>query len=306
MKIPRLVIAVFVLLVLAGIFYWSEYRKPNSATAKVSAEAPPAILKLDLTAITQVAIKKKDAPPVLLAKSASGDWQISGPNPLRADPNAVSRMLSAVSSLNSTRVIADKAADLKPYGLDPPAAEVDITEKDNGTQKLFLGDEAPVGGTAYAMLAGDPRIFTIESFSKGSIDQSLDGLRNRKLFDFGFNDPNQVALHINGKDYLLIRNGQDWSSAGKKMDAESVRLFISKLSGLAASQFADSGFARPTIDATITWDDGKRVEKVLISKSGDGYVAKRQNESELYRLTPASVDDLQKAAEAIKPTATGK
>jgi hypothetical protein len=163
-----------------------------------------------------------------------------------------------------------------------------------------------VGGTAYAMLASDPRIFTIESFSKGSIDQSLDGLRNRKLFDFGFNDPNQVGLHSGAKNYLLTRNGQDWSSAGRKMDAESVRLFISKLSGLAASQFADSGFTRPTIDATVTWDDGKRVEKVLISKSGNGYLAKRENESELYRLTPGSVDDLQKAAEAVKPATADK
>jgi hypothetical protein len=306
MKIHRLVIALFVLLVLAGIFYWSEYRKPNRATAKVSAEAPPAILKLDRAAITRLEIKKKHAVPILLSRSASGDWQISGPKPLRADPNAVSRMLSTVSSLNSTRVIEERATDLKPYGLDPPAAEVDITEKNDQTQKLLLGDDAPVGGTAYAMLASDPRIFTIESFSKGSIDQSLDGLRNRKLFDFGFNDPNQVGLHSGAKNYLLTRNGQDWSSAGRKMDAESVRLFISKLSGLAASQFADSGFTRPTIDATVTWDDGKRVEKVLISKSGNGYLAKRENESELYRLTPGSVDDLQKAAEAVKPATADK
>ncbi len=51
----------------------------------------------------------------------------------------------------------------------------------------------------------------------------------------------------------------------------------------------------------MTWSDGKRVEKVLISKQGNDYIAKRENEPALYGLDSKTVDDLSKAASDVKP-----
>jgi hypothetical protein len=85
-----------------------------------------------------------------------------------------------VTSLNSERLVEEKAADLNRYGLATPAIEVDITEKDNRTHKLLLGDETPAGSATYAMLVGDPRVFTISSFSKNSVDKTLEDLRSKK------------------------------------------------------------------------------------------------------------------------------
>lgn len=64
---------------------------------------------------------------------------------------------------------------------------------------------------------------------------------------------------------------------------------------------APSGFTTPVIEATVTSDDGKRIEKVLISKSGSDYIAKRENEPTLYQVAATSVDDLQKSVDGIKP-----
>jgi hypothetical protein len=82
-----------------------------------------------------------------------------------------------------------------------------------------------------------------------------------------------------------------------------VQALISDLRDLSASKFIDSGFANPTIELTVTSDDGKRLENVSIEKSGDGFVAKRENEPTLYHLESSSVDTLQKAADDIKPAA---
>ena len=90
------------------------------------------------------------------------------------------------------------------------------------------------------------------------------------------------------------------------MDAGSVQSLISKLRDFTADKFLDSGFANPTIDVSVTSDDGKRVEKVLMAKSNDGYVAKRENDPVLYRLNSRPVEDLQKAADEAKPAAPGK
>ena len=112
-----------------------------------------------------------------------------------------------------------------------------------------------------------------------------------------------MELHNGSKAYFLTRSGEDWWSNGKKMDAESVQSAIAKLRDLAADKFRDSGFANPTIEALVTSEDGKRTEKVQIAKSSDGYIAKRENEPALYHLSSSSIDDLQRAADEMKPAA---
>ena len=437
MKIRSLIVAAFVLLALIGTLYWSEHRKSTEETAQTSADTPPTILKLDGAAITKLELKKKDAEPIILTKNSSAAWQIVAPKPFSADQAAVSGVISTLSSLNSERLVDDKASDVKQYGLDQPAFEVDITEKDNKTERLLVGDETPAGNAVYAMLAGNPRVFTMASYHKTSVDKSLnelrdkrlltvtaekvsrlelisknrdiefgrnkdewqifkpkplradgaqvgelvgkladarmdlsgsnkdredaasafaratpvatarvtdqsgtqelqvrkskdsyyvkssvvegaykidsslgqavdkglDNFRNKKLFDSGFNEPAKIEMHSGTKAYFLSKSGPDWWSNGKKMEAGSVQEFISKLRDLTADKFVESGFANPAMDIAVTSDDGKRVEKVFIAKSGNSYIARRENETSLYQLDSSSVDVLEKSADEIKPAA---
>ena len=57
---------------------------------------------------------------------------------------------------------------------------------------------------------------------------------------------------------------------------------------------------------TVTSNDSKRTEKVLISKSGDNYVAKRDGEPSLYQMDAKPVEDLQKSAADVKPAPEAK
>lgn len=435
MKIRGLVVATVVFFILAGVLYWSEHRKPADDTVKASADTPPAILKLDSSSITKLDLKKKNAESVVLTKAGSGKWEITQPKPYGADQDAVSSLLSTLSSLNSERLVEEKTSDLKTYGLDQPALEVDITDKGNKTQKVLLGDDTPTGSSVYAMLAGDPRVFTVASYTKNSVDKGLndvrdkrlltvnsdkisrleivrkgqtiefgrnkdewqilkpkplradasevgelirkltdakmnlaaagpktdtgafargtvlatakitdesgtqslevrkdkdtyyaksntveeaykidtdlgkaldkglDDFRGKRLFDFGYAEPGKLELHSPSKAYFLTRSGEDWWSNGKKMDADSVQSLVAKLRDLTSDKFPESGFANPTIEATVTSEDGKRVEKVQIAKSGDGYIAKRENEPALYHLSSSSIEDVQKASDEIKPAA---
>jgi hypothetical protein len=140
------------------------------------------------------------------------------------------------------------------------------------------------------------------------LDKNLDDFRNKKLFDFGYDDPNKVELHDGAKAYFLTKGGQDWWSAdSKKVDSPAVQTLIDKIRELSASKFVDSGFTAPVMELTVTSNDGKRVEKASISKSGDTYIAKRENDSSLYQLDSSAVTDLQKLAADVKPApAAGK
>ena len=441
MKNSGLLIAAVVLAALSGALYWSNRHPASENTAKASIDTPPKILTLKQEDISKIEIKKKGGEELDLAKGNGGKWQITAPKPLGADQEAVSSLLSSVSSLNSDRLVEDKATDLGQYGLAQPSLELDITTKDSKPQKLLLGDDTPAGGAVFAKLEGDPRVFTIASYNKSSLektandlrdkrlltvdfdklsqvelvtkkqdiefgrnkqewqivkpkpsradnfqveeivrklreakmdtassdadakkaaaafasgtqvatakvtdaasteelqirkskddyyakssavpgvhkvatdlgsglDKSVDDFRNKKLFDFGFNDPSKIDMHANGKTYAFQKGGEDWFSNGKKMDSTSVQSFVDKLRDLSASKFVDTGsVGAPTIDITVVSNNGKLTEKLLIAKQGADYVAQRENEPAVYALDAKTVDDLSHAASDVKPALPAK
>jgi hypothetical protein len=436
MKLRGLIVAAVILAGLVGTLYWSNHHKPSDTT-EASADVAPKILAVKEADISRFDLKKDGAEQVGGERNSSGKWRITSPTPLPADQSAVSSLLGTFSSLNSERLVEEKADNLVAYGLDAPKLEVDLSEKGNKTQKLLLGDETPAGNGIYAKLDGDPRVFTIPKYDKTSIDKSsndlrdkrlltvesdkisqvdlvakkqeiafgrnkdewqivkprplradgtavdelvraltdakmeldasddpkkdaslfsaaapvatakvtaesgtqelqvrknkadyyaksssvegvykvpsalgqafdknLDDFRNKKLLDLGSDDPNKLEIRDVTKSYFLTRSGEDWwSGSAKKMDAGTVQELIDKLRDLSVSKFVDSGFTTTLIDLTVTSNDGKRVEKVAISKAGDNYIAKRENDPTLYQLDSKAVDDLRKSAEDVRPWA---
>jgi hypothetical protein len=437
MRLRGLVIAGAVLAALAVSLYFSNKQKAAEA-AKPPSDTSPKILALNEGDITKIDLKKKDSPETVLDKSNGGKWQLTEPQKFLADQDTANQLASSAASVSSDRVVEDKVSNLSGYGLQSPALEVDVTTKNGKTSRLKIGDDTPTNSGAYAMLEGDPRVFTVASYVKSGLDKSvndlrdkrlltfdqdklsrveliakkqdvefgrdkdqwqivkpkplradglqieelirklkdakmdlntspddakkaaaafasgtpvatvkvtdasgtqqlevrknkddyyakssavdgvhkvtadlgtgldkgLDDFRNKKLFDFGFNDPNKIEMHDNGKTYAFQKNGDDWFSSGKKLDSTSVQSFLDKLRDLSASKFIDNGnFGTASIDITVTSNDGKRVEKVLISKQGSDYIAKRENEPSLYGLDAKTVDDLSKSASDVKPAA---
>jgi hypothetical protein len=92
-------------------------------------------------------------------------------------------------------------------------------------------------------------------------------------------------------------------SGAKTMDNASVQSLIDKLRDLAATKFADKSGGDPVFEATVTSNDGKKVEKVTIRKQGTDYFAQREGEPSIYQLDAKAVDDLQSAASAVKEAA---
>jgi hypothetical protein len=229
------------------------------------------------------------------------EWQILKPKPMRADSDAVSEL---VRKLTDARMdITDSAATAKEastaFGRGAPVATINVTGE-SSTQKLQIRKSKE---SYYAQSSVIDEAYKIGSDLAAAVDKKVEDFRNKKLFDFGYADPNKLDIHSGSKTYSLMRGGQDWWDNGKKIDEASMQSLITGLRNLSADKFVDSGFGSPQIEATVTSNDGKRIEKVLISKFGSDYLAKRDNDSTLYQLPAASVDELQKSIEAIKAEA---
>jgi hypothetical protein len=229
------------------------------------------------------------------------EWQILKPKPMRADSDAVSEL---VRKLTDARMdITDSAATAKEastaFGRGAHVVTISVTGE-SSTQKLQIRKSKE---SYYAQSSVIDEAYKIGSDLAAAVDKKVEDFRNKKLFDFGYADPNKLDIHSGSKTYSLMRGGQDWWDNGKKIDEPSMQSLITGLRNLSADRFLDSGFGSPQIEATVTSNDGKRIEKVLISKSGSDYIAKRDTDSTLYQLPAASVDELQKSIEAIKAEA---
>jgi hypothetical protein len=166
----------------------------------------------------------------------------------------------------------------------------------SGTQQLEVR-KSTKENAFYARSSAVEGVHKVSDEIGQGIDKGVDDFRNKKLFDFAFTEPNKIELHDGAKSYAFQKSGEKWTSNGKPLDSTSVQAFLDKLRDLTAIKFPDKGFTTPAIDITVT---AKNTEKVLISKSGDSYIAKRDNEPALYELDGKAVEQLQSAASAVK------
>ncbi len=225
-------------------------------------------------------------------------WQIVRPKPLRADGSQVEELLRTLrdAKMDLSGSEDDKKVSAA-FGSGTLFATAKVTDV-SGAQELQVRKNKD---DYYGKSSVVPGVFKLSSGTGTGLDKDLDDFRNKKLFDFGFADPEKVEIHDGAKRYFLTHSGGDWWSNGTKMDAGTVSALIDKIRDLSAVKFPEAGFASPLIDLTVTSDGGKRVEKVLLSKNGDKYEAKRENEPALYELNASSVSELQKSAAGLKP-----
>ena len=284
------------------VFTMSKYSK-TSVDKSLNDVRDKRLLTVNAGKISRIELINKRKNQEIEFGRDNGEWKIVKPQSLRADSVQVSelthKLADAKIDLSGSASMDDAAA----FVHATPIAIVKVTDE-SGTQELQVRKSQVGKDKYYAKSTAVDGAYRIDSDSGQAVDKGLDDFRNKKLFDFGDNEPNKIELRDGSKTYFLTRNGEDWwSGNGKKMDADSVQSLISKLRDLNANKFLDSGFAQPAIDASVVSDDGKRREKVQLAKSSGGYVARRENESALYQLSSSSVAELQKAAEQIKAAA---
>src|SRR5437867_3819005 len=208
MKQGRLLAVSVLLAILAGLFWWLNKREA-SATKPPATPAPTKIVDFPQDQIQSLTIEKQGSEPVELKKTGS-KWAITGPKALPADQDAVSSLVSTFASLNSDKLLEDKATSVNQYGLTKPSLSVMATKKDGKTVKLLVGDETPTSSGSYAELAGDPRVFIIASYNKTSLDKSESDLRDKRLLTFEAEKLSRVELTAKKETIELGRNKDQW------------------------------------------------------------------------------------------------
>ncbi len=296
MKPARLLIAVLVLAGLGAAVWWSN-RSEAAKANKPAVDAAVKILSIKEDQVQQVEFKKRDGTDTIVKKGDSGKWAITAPAPLPADQSAVNGVVSSATALTADRVVDENATDLASYGLAPAVDQVTFTAKDGKKTTLLIGDATPTGSDVYAKVDGDPRLFTMISSNKDSLDKASKDLRDKRLMTFDQDKISRVELNAKKQDIEFGRiNTNEWQILKPKplrADGFQVEELVRKLRDATmdtnvsdddAKKFAAT-FASATPVAVAKVTDASGTQTIEIRKSKDDYYAKSTVVEGVHKVT---------------------
>jgi hypothetical protein len=259
---------------------------------------------LDEVKLTRLEVVRK-ADAIEFGKNGKGLWTMVKPQPYRTDAVVVDEVLNKVKEAKFDPALTEDAAKKNASGFAAGALLGTLKFTDGAGAKTlevrkskdneYLAKSSTVEG-----------IYKVGEDLGKIFDKGLDEYRNKKLMDFGFEDPTRIQIDASGKSSVLERKGQDWIWNGKKADAATVTEFLQSLRGFSAMSFVDKGFAAPTFTVTLTQRDGKTLEKLMVSKVGNFHYVRREGETGDYEVDPKAFAELEAAAGKIKEPGAAK
>lgn len=289
-----LLIAALLLFALA-VGVWYSNKLETAKEGKPPADASAKLLDIPEDQFAMIEIAKAGSTPVTLIRDGT-DWKMVTPQSLAVDRDAMTSIVSTLSSYSTDRLVEEKAEDLKPFGLDAPTLTVSVKKKDASTEKLLIGSETPTGGGFFAKKEGDPRVFTIYSYNRSSLDKTWKDLRDRRMLPFGIKDVSRVELAQGGRVIELGKTGGgDWQilkpgpyradnvvvdEVVRKLNDAKMDLSVTDTEAAQAAPLWSKG--TPVVVARVF--DASGGKQIQIRKSGDKYFARSDTVEGAFQL----------------------
>lgn len=171
-----------------------------AATARVFPFDPAAVIRLKL---------QNPAGAFVLERGEDG-WRLVEPRALPADAETIPGMVRFLTGLRRIATVGEPREDATSpptdhslFELDPPRFEVTL-ETLTGRRTIRVGKKNAFDGNAYASVAGDDTVFTLDGGVHFQLDRDLRDLRDKRLVPL---EPAQiVAFEGSGRQ----PNGTPW------------------------------------------------------------------------------------------------
>lgn len=196
------------------------------------------ILKFKSAAV--VGLQRQAGPDLLDVVQRDDGWHLVKPAAERADDRAVPNLMAELSVLRARKVAAYEPKDLKPFGLEPPAAVVTIKlspEEKPAEYKLRIGkvvDEAT--GDAYAQVEGGKAVVVLPARLVRQLLAGPLAYRDRALVRFG--DADVIRLERGPRQATFAKVDGSWKLT-EPVQAEADQDELDELVNKAARLRAD-------------------------------------------------------------------
>jgi hypothetical protein len=269
------------------------------------------VLKFDRDKVDAITVTA-GGKALTLAKDGS-DWKIRKPLEAKADFGTVEGLIGKIQTAQMKSMVGDDpgAADLKKYGLDKPDATIDLSA---GSSKatLIVGGKADEN-TVYARDASKPAVVTIEKSLVDDLKKGADDYRVKDLFQFRAYNATHSEIQRGdqkvGVERVKAANDKEqdkWHRASPNpadVDRDKVDALLAKIANMRATSFVESsgktGLDKPAMVVSVTFDDGKKDERVTFGKVGEDVFAARPGEPGAMKTDAADFNEANKSLDEL-------
>jgi uncharacterized protein DUF4340 len=303
-KYLNTLVALALLAALWGSFTYYDKRKSREAS-KIESSPQEKILALDSAHIQSFTLKPRSGEAVTCRKEGT-NWSIVEPRKLPADPSTVSSFLSSLTSATVEEVVDAKPASPKDFGLDSPAHTVEVSSDSKPAKfTLLLGDETPTSGGVYAQVGGSPRVVTLASYLKSSLEKNLFDLRDKRAVTLDVDRLQKIEVESKGKRWRLAKNPEGvWDLVlppPVRADHFAVDGMVNQLRNLSMQSIvaedkkksAPYGFGAPALQVKLSSPAGNQTI-VLGKKDGQNYDAMNSALDAIFTLSSDFLTQFQK------------
>lgn len=269
---------IFLLLLAAGIYVFIRlYDQNNLSTREAKEQSAQVFARFDRDKLKEIEIKTGDDHIELQKKDNT--WYLDVPVRDRADPGAVTRLLTSLETLRSKARIEGAAKDkIKEFGLNKPAIRVRFEGEDIPSRFAIGGDTAASGdGAFYARIADRDTVHVVEGDLKQQLQQSADDFRDRRLISARTTDATRLVIHLQNGDVEVINEGGEWmlTKPFKARGAsQKIRDLIASLTSARIEDFVagdknkeDDGLTEPAGSVDLYFDGSDEPETVKFGRS---------------------------------------
>ena len=166
------------------------------------------IFSLTPEKITQIRLIRSDG-RLILQKTASSEWAPENNPPIKLRADKVSSLLDQISGARALEFVAEKADDLKKYGLVPsPALRLTLLAGDQ-EETLLLGSKQ--GDRYYAQVSGTAPIVLVDQALVEKLPSSYEALEDRRLWTGPDTEIQKVVWGAPDKLMTATRDPNGWS-----------------------------------------------------------------------------------------------
>jgi hypothetical protein len=298
MNPKSLLIAVGILAILGGAVYYTKENPPSND------DDNPKIVSVDKEKVQELTISRPGHDPLTVQRGDDKKWKFGPPLTIPADSNSVGFMADSAASLEAERVVEENIPDWKPYGLDEPSLTLEVKVDGGESHRVLFGRETPTGSALYARLDGDPRLFTVSSYSKTNFEKDVFELRDKKLLRADPDKISRVVLDAGGRSIEFGKSGEtNWQILKPqplRADNFTVGDLVRAVQNAEMTAVAEEGqasgskydFSKPLAAVEVVDEGGSHTLTVV--KADEKYYARSSDLEGVYEVSPTMAESLDK------------
>lgn len=197
----------------------------------------------------------------------NGTWKVTAPLTADAEQGALDDLVNELAKLRASDWVAEKPADLKPFGLDKPETTWTVSNGDKVVLTLLIGKTAPDG----RVHASTGPAGLVALLGRDTSAKVLAEYRVRKPWQIDAFQAEKVEITRGDKTFTLQKQGSAWADPGAPNDlvsAPAVTELLGSLTALQVERYAVDenadpklfGLEKPDVVVAITFKDGSKRE----------------------------------------------